>query len=268
MKKLLLFFVATLFVTPNIVFGAVTIKKQTAVAAKPVEKTESVTSLLPSVIGIIQNVKTLTAKQQQITAECAPTSEELKTVNELVKEWAMTGQVSPEDAVRSLGKKCPSGSCYQSEVEMFGIDDFNEEPFYDWYASSSETNSIWYEYPKASSAKVCDDGGKNCKYVSNIYDIFGLIAFDTEDYTKAELSKVKKLIEKSERCAPEKLAAAKRELYGGFLTQTIGSIGTKTNTGSIMEQVSSVAGSMGGGGGNALGVMSSMLPSLGQMLDK
>ncbi|MCQ2574704.1 MAG: hypothetical protein MJ156_01185 [Alphaproteobacteria bacterium] len=263
MKKSLLFFIVTLFVMPSVSFGAVTIKKQSSVAVKPVEKVESATSLLPNVLGLIQNVKTLNAKQQQLTAECAPTSEEIKTVNELVKEWAKMGTVSADDAARGLGNKCPNGSCYQTEVDILGIDDFNTDPSFDWYASESEKNMIWYGYPKASTAKVCENGSKNCKYVSNIYDIFALMDFDTEDYTKTELSKVNKLIEKSEKCAPEKLAAAKRELYGGFLTQAIGGIGQKTNTGSVLEQVSSVAGSMGGG--NALGGITSIIPSLGQM---
>ena len=61
------------------------------------------------------------------------------------------------------------------------------------------------------------------------------------------------------KCAPGKLNAARRELYGNFLTQALGSVGQSTGaagTASVLESVSSM-----GGSGN----IQSMLPSLGQM---
>jgi len=89
--------------------------------------------------------------------------------------------------------------------------------------------------------------------------VFVKIPFGTEDFTKAELAKVNKLIEKSQKCAPSKINAAKAELWGGFLSQTLGGVGQKagvSGTSSVIQTVSS----MGGNGG-----IQSMLPSLGQM---
>ena len=54
------------------------------------------------------------------------------------------------------------------------------------------------------------------------------------------------------------MRAAKRELWGGFLTQTLGSVG-KTSGASGTEAVIQAVSSAGGGG------FQSMLPSLGQM---
>ena len=104
------------------------------------------------------------------------------------------------------------------------------------------------------------------KYVSNIYDIFALIPFGDEDYTKSEAAKISQFKTKAERCAPGKIGVAKRELYGNFVTQTLGNLGQvsgASGTASVLEAVSSM-----GGGGN----IQSMLPSLGsvatQLLDK
>ena len=46
--------------------------------------------------------------------------------------------------------------------------------------------------------------------------------------------------------------AKKQALMSDFVVGTIGNLGQKTNTGSIMEMVSSVAGSTGNGAGGML----------------
>lgn len=240
--------------------AAVNIKKAAPVATKKTEAVESATSLLPSVIGLVANVKALQAQQQQLSADCAPTSDELNTVNDLVKEWAKLGEVTAESAASGLGDKCPGGYGNLQYADK-------NETCYDMFYSSTDQDTVWYNFPKASSAQKCEDGNsKKCTTVSNIYDIFGKIPFSDEDYTKSEAKKVAKLKEKAQRCAPAKLAAAKREMYGGFLTQTLGSVGQSTGaagTASVLEAVSSMGGS---------GDFKSMLPSLGsmatQMLDK
>ena len=94
------------------------------------------------------------------------------------------------------------------------------------FSSESDKDMIWEGYPKASSAKICEaDNAKKCKTFSNLYDVFTKIPFAEEDLTIKEANKVTKLIEKSERCAPAKITAAKRQLWGGFLTQTLGTVG-------------------------------------------
>ncbi len=265
MKKFISIF-AILTIIPTLSWG-VTVKKSAAVATKKADKMASATSLLPGVIGMISNVQALRAQQQQMAAECAPTSTELETVNSLVKEWAKTGEVDWQSAVSGLGEPClfvagddfeknKDSSAYGYYVEL-NPDDVCYVQFGE---PKVDKGMVWNGFPKATSAKVCLDGNnKNCKYVSNIYDIFSRIPFTEADYTKSELSKVAKLIEKSEKCAPEKLKAAKRELYGGFLTQTLGSIGQTSGAAGTPDIINAVS-AMGGSGN-----IQSMLPSLSQM---
>lgn len=255
MKRLISIFVVALCAVTSVSWGAVTIKKAAPVATKKADVMESTTSLLPSVIGLVSNVKALQAQQQQLSADCAPSSDEIKTVNDLVKEWAKLGNVTASAAASGLGDKvCNNG--YQTFMEYADDDEACYETFSE---KGVDEGTIWYGFPKASSAQICEDGNKNCKNVSNIYDVFGRIPFSDADYTKAEAKKVAALKTKAQRCAPERLAAAKRELYGGFLTQTLSTVGQSTGaagTSSVLNAVSSMGGS---------GDFKSMLPSLSQM---
>ena len=261
MKKVLFIFVAFVCTLTTVSQAAVNIKKAAPVAAKKTEAVESATSLLPTVIGLVTSVKALSAQQQQLSADCAPTSDEITTVNELVKEWAKLGESTKDSAVSGLGYLCNG-----SYSEHLRIDD-SDEMCYENFHSSADEGTVWYGFPKVSSGQKCQDGNSSkCSTVSNIYDIFGRIPFNEDDYTKSEAKKVAKLKEKAERCAPAKLAAAKRELYGSFLTQALGTVGQSTGaagTSSVLEMVSSLGGS---------GDIKSMLPSLGtmgmQMFDK
>lgn len=259
MKKLLPIFMAFACAVTCVSQAAVNIKKAAPVATKKADKMESATSLLPTVIGLVGNVKALQAQQQALSADCAPTSDEISTVNELVKEWAKIGDTTKDSAVSGLGTLC--NDAYQSNLE------YGDDACYETFHSSADNDTVWYGFPKVSSGKKCkDDAGKKCETVSNIYDIFEKIPFGDADYTKTEVKKVGALKEKAQRCAPAKIKAAKTELYGGFLTQTLSSVGASTGaagTSSVMDAVSS----MGGGGD-----IKSMLPSLGsmatQMFDK
>lgn len=268
MKKLFSIFIIITCMMPVASMAAVTIKKAAPVAAKQTDKMASATSLLPTVIGLVGSVKSLSAQQQQLSSDCAPTSDEVNTVNSLVKEWAKIGDTNAGSAVSGLGDepcsadKNNSGGAYERFLE----DHDDGDTCYETFSASADEKTVWEGFPKVSSGKKCDENGKNCKYMSNIYDVFARIPFADEDLTKSELSKITKLKEKSERCAPGKINAAKRELYGNFLVQTLGSVGQTTGaagTGSVLEAVSSM-----GGSGN----IKSMLPSLGsmatQMLDK
>jgi hypothetical protein len=267
MKKLIFVFMGLLCATSSLSYGAVSVKssgvkKAAPVATKQTDKLESATSLLPTVIGLVSSAKALSVQQQQLTADCAPTSSEIETVNNLVKEWAKTGNTVASTAVAGLGVPCS------------GNEEKNSSGHYVWYMKTAEKNDacyesftsnadedmIWKKFPKASSGDVCDViDEKNCKKVSNIYDVFARIPFTEEDYTEAEAKKISKLIEKMNKCAPGKLNAARRELYGNFLTQTLGSVGQSTGaagTASVLEAVSGLGGS---------GDVKNMLPSLGQM---
>lgn len=266
MKRLISVFIALVCLAPSLAPGAVSVKKASSVKKQETTPVDSATSLLPSVIGLVGNVKNLNAQQQQLEADCVPTSEEIRVVNDLVKEWAKIGDVDAEAAAYGLGRPCSDISdnelatkfedgYYQSFMD---IADTNEI-CYERFTGATNENMIWFKFPKASSARICDiNDAKKCHTVSNLYDIFAKIPFSTEDYTKAEASKIARLMEKSEKCAPAKMRAAKRELWGGFLTQTLGSVG-KTSGASGTDAVIQAVSSAGGGG------IQSMLPSLGQL---
>lgn len=265
MKKFLCIFAVFVFALTGVSQAAVNIKKAAPVATKKTEVTESATSLLPTVIGLVSNVQALNAQQQQLTADCAPTSDEISTVNDLVKEWAKLGDVTAASAVSGLGYECNYG--YRTHVNNAD----SKEACYETFNSSADSGTVWYGFPKVSSASKCEDGNsKKCTNVSNIYDIFSKIPFSSgeyaqSDYTKSETNKVAKLKEKADRCSDSRIKAAKRELYGGFLTQTLSGVGQSTGaagTAAVLQAVSSMGGS---------GDIKSMLPSLGQMaltLDK
>jgi hypothetical protein len=238
------------------------VKKAAPVATKQADKLEAATSLLPTVIGVVSNVKALNAQQQQLTADCAPTSSEIETVNNLVKEWAKTGTSTAEEAESGLGVYC-AGSKEDNDSGYYANYMKNADKgdaCFESFSAEADEDTIWQYFPKASADKVCDAiNGKNCKNVSNIYDVFSKIPFDEEDYTEAEAKKIAKLREKMDKCAPGKLNAAKREMYGNFLTQTLGSVGQSSGaagTSAVLETVTGLGGS---------GDIKSMLPSLGQM---
>lgn len=268
MKKLIFIFVAFACTTASLSYGAVNVKntgvkKAAPVATKQVDKMESAASLLPTVISLVSSAKALSVQQQQLTAECAPTGSEIETVNALVKEWAKTGAVTATEAESELGTYCSNVREKNDSgyfVNKMRYAENNETCFESFSSQKADEEMIWYLFPKASSGKVCDVvDEKNCKNVSNIYDIFAKIPFTEEDYTEAEAKKIAKLIEKMNKCAPGKLSAARREMYGNFLTQTLGNLGQTTGatgTSAVLESVSGLGGS---------GDLKSVLPSLGQM---
>ena len=255
MKKIFTIFVVCACAVTCVSQAAVNIKKAAPVATKKADATETATSLLPTVVGLVGSVQNLQAQQQQLTADCAATSDEINTVNDLVKEWAKLGETTAAAAVSGLGDR----DCTDAFQYHLDFDDDNES-CYEVFKTKADEKTVWNGFPKVSSGKKCKDGnGKNCTTVSNIYDIFERIPFSNADYTKAEAKKIAQLKEKAGRCAPSKIAAQKRELYGGFLTQTLSSVGQSTGaagTASVLDAVSSMGGS---------GDLKSMLPSLGQM---
>lgn len=250
MKKILSIFVVLILVAPSVSLGAVTVHKKSSVNKKAAVETQqtsnlaSATSLLPTALNLFSGVMSLKKAQQELTADCAPTRSEVELVNDLVKEWAKIGDTDAEGA---RGNFDPCAYDYQTYMELDGeqtcVDQFKIE------------NKIWDEYPKAAIAKV----GK--KTYSNVYDIFDKIPFGYDDYTQSEAANVKKLIEKTERCAPSKISAKKRELWGGFLTSTITQVGSGAGV-SGLDSVMQMATQLGGSGGGA----STMLQGLGTIV--
>ena len=76
-----------------------------------------------------------------------------------------------------------------------------------------------------------------------------------------------KIMEKAEKCSPENISKRNKEAYSSFITTTIAnSSGTSANTGSIMQAVGGLSGSLGGGGG--LSGLGGLAPTVTQFLDK
>ncbi|MBE6460694.1 MAG: hypothetical protein E7007_02180 [Alphaproteobacteria bacterium] len=260
MKKFLLFFVGTIFMAQNVAM-AVTIKKAAPVATKAASTTDNTASLVGSVLGLVSGVKQLTQQQKALTAECIPSSSEITFVNNTIKEWAKTGAKTADEVQTSLGmKRCttPTGG-YESTTRIAQGTDEKDLICYDWFGGSGNDGMVWEKFPMAVSTYYCTDGSltgcsdKNKQYVSNIYDVFNLIDFDTADYTQQEAKMAGTLISKIENCSYAKLNAKKKALWGEFLVDTVGGLGQKTNTATIMQTVGGVANSGGMGALQSLG---------------
>lgn len=256
MKKILpIFIVCIAFIGQSLSPAfAITIKKAAPVATQESSATLSTSSLVPTVLGLIGGIQELNAKQKELTSECIPTNQEINFVNELVKEWAKTGSMSAEEVKTRLRREpCPvADRGYENSVVVVEATGTGTV-CYDFFSGSGNTGMVWENYPKVGIATFCPDGTSNCstsekKTVSDIYDIFNLIDFSEADYTSAsEVTMAGKLMAKVESCSNAKLSAKKRAMWSEFLIGTISNMGQSTNTGTIMEQVGSVAGSGGVG---------------------
>lgn len=231
--------------------AAVTVKKAAPVATKQASVTDTTASLLPTVINLVSNVQALNAQTKALTAECIPTSQEITFVNNIVKEWAKTGAMNADEAEKKMGYgPCRSATGgYRGQVEQNALSDTQSVLCYDWF---DDKNSVWYKFPQVGVGYYCSDGSliqgcseKNKKTVSNIYDVFNLVDFVEADYTPTEATMAGKMIAKIEKCSNAKLSAKKRELWGNFLVTTIGGVGQKTNTATIMDSVTNLT--SGGG---------------------
>ena len=268
MKKFLLFFTIGTMLSQNAAL-AVTIKKAAPVAVKQTSATDAGASILPTVMTLITGVQELSKQQKALTDECIPTSAEIKFVNGMMKEWAKSGLMTAEEAEEGMKMdKCDSATGgYESAVSMYDGES-TEFLCFDWFGTSSDEGMVWYGFPMATLAYYCNDGSlgscseKNRVHMSNIYEAFNLIDFDPEsDYTEQEAKTAGKIIAKIENCSSAKLSARKKALWGNFLNTAIGSIGQKTNSVSVMDMVSGVAGQ----GGGASGMLQS-LPGLATQL--
>lgn len=269
MKKALIAFVAMFScMTADVAMGAVAIKKAAPVATQTASASSATASLVPSVLSLVSNVQQLTAKQKEMTTECMPSSAEITFVNNVVKEWAKTGAMTADDVQKQLRRRpCPGGSGYASEVESNYSIGLEDDVCYDNFVGYGNQGMVWEGYPKVGMATYCDDGSDTCKNkktVSDIYEIFNLVDFSEADYTKSEATMAAKLISKIENCSNAKLSQKKRAMWGEFLTTTIGSVGQKTNTSTIMDTVGNIT----KGGTNLTGGLSSLGSVATQFLNK
>lgn len=269
MKKFLLFFVGALVCATGTPAAAVTINKAAPVAAQESSSSTTAASLLPTVLNLISSVQQLSAKQKALTDECIPSSQEITFVDNVVKEWAKTGAMTADEVQKRLGRqRCRVAvGGYASAVEIAAGTDMDELICYDYFAGDGNAGMVWENFPRVGKATYCSDGSpagmcsdKNKVTVSDIYDIFNLVDFTEADYSASELTMAGKLMAKIEQCSYSRLSAKKREMWGEFLTGTINSLGEPTNTGSIMQSVSSITG--GGGLGASVGSIGSLATSL------
>ena len=269
-KNLALFIAALLCVSVNAATAAVSIKKAAPVTTKENTVSSTTSSLVPSVLTLVSDVQALNAKQRELDAECIPSSAEIEFVNNTIKEWAKTGTATWESVSKRLGRApCANGTCYEDEVKRSagnGLGDIR----YDNFATKSDELMVWYKFPKASKAEYCPDGSLSCparekKTVSNIYEIFDLVDFGMADYTKRDnLTMAAKLLDRTERCSDVKISQKKKQMWGEFLVGTIGNVGQKTSTATIMQTVGNITknGASLNGGLSSLGAIAT------QFMDK
>ena len=268
-KNLALFVITVLCATTNVAVGAVAIKKAAPVATQESSTTSTTGSLVPSVLTLVSDVQALNAKQRGLDTECTPSSAEIEFVNNTIKEWAKTGAATWEDVARKLNKTpCPGGVGYEAAVRYSAGTDLSIT-CYDNFDSESDANMVWHFFPKASKATYCPDGSYSCsskeqKTVSNVYEIFDLVDFSAADYNRQEATMAAKLLDRTDRCSDTKISQKKRQMWGEFLTTTMGNVGQKTSTAQIIQTVGNITqnGASLNGGLSSLGSIAS------QFLDK
>ncbi|NMA32744.1 MAG: hypothetical protein GX944_02330 [Alphaproteobacteria bacterium] len=254
MKKLYFIFsvfFVTVFFTP-VSYGALVEIKKASPAVEQKQKgiggLMAGNSLVPTALGLVGNVMTLNKQQAALTAECVPTDSEIAFVKMLVQEWAKAGG----EITINNRKACDSGNDYQSSLRFS-----DDNPCYNSFNKSTDEYQIYKDYPYPGKGYILKDysleeSDKNKIIKSDIYEIFLKIGFDDADLLPNEVPMVAKLKEKAAKCAPEKLSAKQRELWGNMLMETVGGLGKKQNAGNIMEQVGSVLQS---GGSSPLGTL-------------
>ena len=269
MKKTLICFISGVLMAQSGAMAAVTIKKAASVSKKETTVQDVGGSLVPTAISLYSTIQQLNQKQQQLSAECEPTSQEVNWVNDMIKEWAKSGGIVKNNLNIGGMEPCTNNRTYAESIK--GNVNFEEPICYETYNTEADAKMVWRNYPKASvttyyvvDGEYANTGNvRNRTVASNIYDIFNLIDFGTEDYSADEAAMASKLMAKMEKCAPAKLNAKKLALWGDFVVSTVGGIGQKTNTGSIMDAVNGIISSGGG-----MGAVQSLGGIATQLLDK
>lgn len=208
-------------------------------------------SLIPTALGLVTNVMTLSKQQTALTKECEPTSAEVEFVRKLMQEWARAAGARPDMGGRIA---CADGRSYANDVRTLGE---GMLPCYNSFNTSVDRWQIYYNYPYPGSGyKLKDpsapDNDNNRIRMSDMYELFDKIGFTEVDLLASEASQYAKLKERALECSPAKLAAKQKELWGNMLTSVIGGMGQKQDSGNVLGQVGGI---MQQGGGSPLGVL-------------
>jgi len=259
----------------TVAFGAANVlmpKKADSVAKR--ESSTSTTnlgaSLLPTAATLVGNVIALNQQQKALAAECEPTSREITFVNNLIKEWAIAGATNPLASAVGGMRKCDAGETYEDTVRNSGMGVTVDASAicYDTFSDADARGAVWAGFPKAAVVEYCSDvgtalsmcGKNKRKKMTNMWTLFDMIDFEEKDYTRTEASQAVALLQKATNCSGNKLAAKRLETFGGFITNTISTMGQPTNTANVMNAVTSMVGQSGIGGiGNLATVASQFL---------
>ena len=263
MKRRFLLLTSLICMTHFVPADAITIKKAATVATKQNDIKTTGTTLLPTVINLVSEIKNISNQQKSLTSECIPSSQEIEFVNRIFKEWIKTGAATKSDVEGALGniQKCQTATGgYQTSVQIAAATEQDSIICYDYFDDSGDKNMVWHEYPRAQKAYYCTDDPsnpscpeKNREYVTNMYDLFNLVDFSEQDYTIDEAKMAGTLMSKIEKCSYSKLNARKRAMWADFLVDTISGVGKNTNTSQIMQMVQTSANSGAGGALKTLG---------------
>ncbi|MDR1027078.1 MAG: hypothetical protein LBL46_01540 [Rickettsiales bacterium] len=250
--------------------GGIAIKKADAVVEQKQDAMGSLnaSSLIGTAVNLFAGFQALKQSTTALDANCAPTQAELDFVNKMVKEYAKTGKESQAVMFASINKDVG----YQEHCDFatnVGVDGLPQ-----CAGHLDDKDKIWNLYPKAEMKKKCPPANPQCvakeeKYYSNIYDIYGEMAWSESDMLPDELSAHSKLMAKAEQCSPAAIKKKKAELTGNLITGTMGSIGKQQNSGDVMGAVSGLMQSSSASGGGIMGGVSglgsmgmSMMPML------
>jgi hypothetical protein len=205
-------------------------------------------------------------QQKELSRECIPSSTEMAFVDNAMKEWAKTGQMTKEQAKDKLGREPCGGAfddpfaattrgtyfdCYSTDV-LYG-DTPGIDPKYNIFAGPGNDGMVWAGFPKSGLGYYCKDGmGMTCSArdrinVTDVNDIFNMIDFGPADSLPAEATRAANRLVKVESCSSSKLSMRKRAMWGEFLKGTVENLGQPVNTGSIMDVVTNITSSGGAG---------------------
>lgn len=249
------------------------LKIQKAGAVKETPKEEGVeasigTNFIGTAIGLATGIMQIKDAERGLTSGCAPSQSDVDFVNKMMQEYAKMGRETPRQMIDKLsGANTESENCSYNSWAMTQQGAVCYERF-------SEEGKIWNKYPKASrlSSAICPPDKSGCaekdkRYYSNAYEVYGYMGWSEADLMSSEeVSNHAKLMKKIEECDPAVLKKKKQEMTMGLVTNTLGGLGQKQNTGGVMEQVGAMMQTSGGGGSNPLGSLApmgmSMLPGL------
>jgi len=268
MRKILAFALAFTLAAPLAYAGPVQIRRADTVSAAPAQQTtQQAASLVPTAIQLGLGIMDLNRQTRALTAECIPNDAEINWVNMMVREWAKAGApMLPENSQMQSCERIGHGS-FQLAVQNNAASGFRQ-CFVPFPPTGSNANMVWIGFPQAAKGYRCKGGPgiEGCpenqrEWVSNAYDVFAMMDFSDADFLPAETNVLARFREKFDKCSPTKLAARRRELWGGFMMQQAGSLGQSVDMAQTLGQVSGI---LGQGGGNVGASAQALLPALMQ----